>query len=195
MNTNEIIPVEKGKLGLEVNSRALHGKLEVRWGYAHWINEKISRYGFEEGVDFWRDSAKSTGGRKPVDYVITLDMAKELAMTEESSTGRMIRRYFIEIEKRYRDWIGFILPRLEVERDLFDTRTGYNYIKLLLSCECSVLSGSVRRRIRRHPQEFWRNGTGHWFVSEAYGRTIVANAVTRRLNREANMKLGIRSYE
>jgi hypothetical protein len=97
----------------------------------------------------------------------------------------MVRWYFIEAEKRYRDWIGFILPRMEVERDLFSERTGYNYIKLLMSCGCSAVSSSVHRRIRRNPQEFWKNQGGAWTVSERFGRTIVANAVVRKLNQEA----------
>jgi phage anti-repressor protein len=192
MDTSEIIPVETGKSGLEVNSVLLHRKLQVKTVHSRWMERRIDEYGFVKGEDFEilpslakSQPSKYKGGRKRAEYILTLDTAKELAMLENNDTGRMIRRYFIEIEKRYRDWIGFILPRLEVERDLFGERTGYNYIKLLMSCGCSVISSSVRRRIRRNPQEFWKGMSGNYIVSERYGRTIVANAVTRRLNREA----------
>ena len=33
-------------------------------------------------------------------------MAKELCMVENNETGRKIRRYFIEVEKRYREIIN-----------------------------------------------------------------------------------------
>jgi phage anti-repressor protein len=185
MGTREIIPVEQGKLGLEVNSRLLWQKLGIRHRHNDWINNRIQEYGFEEDMDFTKILVKLKGaGRRPAEYMLTLDMAKELAMLEVGNTGRMIRRYFIEIEKRYRDWIGFILPRLETETDLFGQIKGYNYIKLLMSCGCSVVSSSVRRRIRNNPREFWKNQLGEYVISERYGRTVVANAITRKLNQE-----------
>ena len=66
------------------------------------MKERIEEYGFEEGKDFSPISGKSTGGRPSKDYRISLDMAKELAMVERNEKGRIIRRYFIECEKRLR---------------------------------------------------------------------------------------------
>jgi phage anti-repressor protein len=95
MNTQkfEIIPVERGKSGLEVNSRLLHKKLQSGQQYADWIKSRIEKYDFDEGVDFFINVRKSTGGRQAVDYIVTLDVAKELAMLEENNTGKSIRRW------------------------------------------------------------------------------------------------------
>ena len=185
MIKNEIVPVESGKLGLMVNSRLLWQKLKSKRQYANWIAERIERYGFVEGMDFLINLLKSTGGRRSVDYVLTLDMAKELAMVEKTDAGRAIRRYFIEIEKQYRDWIGFILPRLETDFEIFGRREGYNYMQLLLACGCSVGARAMNARVRKNEKEFWRNQNGVMFVSEIYGKTIITNAIARRLNAEA----------
>ncbi|KIU73104.1 anti-repressor protein, partial [Bacillus thuringiensis Sbt003] len=43
---------------------------------------------------------KSNGGLPKIEYVLTLNMAKELAMVENNKQGRKVRRYFIEVEER-----------------------------------------------------------------------------------------------
>jgi phage anti-repressor protein len=184
----EIIPIEQGELGLMVNSRLLHKKLNSGRQYANWINEKINRYRFKEGMDFLTILLKSTGGRKATDYIVTLDVAKELAMVEENEYGRAIRRYFIEVEKQYRDWIGFILPRLEKDVDLFGERIGYDYLQLLKSVNLSTKSGSAGNRKRRNPQEFWKNNRNVLFVSENYGHNIIAYAAARKLSYETKLR-------
>lgn len=183
-----MLPVENGGNGLTVNSRDLYNRLCVGRDYSNWIKGRIREYGFEEGVDFSpvlakiNSADKDPRGRKRIDYIITLDMAKELAMVERSESGRVVRRYFIAVEKRYRDWIGFVLPRLEQDVDLFGVRLGYNYVQLLGAVGLSVKSGSVNGRRRRHPNEFWRNQRGVWFVSEDYGKAIIAWAAARKLS-------------
>jgi phage anti-repressor protein len=184
MDEVEIIPIERGKFGLGVSSILLHRKLGIRTRHNDWIERRLAEYGFREGVDFYSNLSKSTGGRQPVEYILTLDVAKEFAIMENTEAGRAIRWYFIEIEKRYRDWVGFILPKLEIERDLFAERTGYKYIDLLMSCGGSVMSGSVRGRIRRNPREFWKNQAGEYVVTEVYARAIITNVMARQRNSE-----------
>jgi phage anti-repressor protein len=189
----ETIPIESGKLGLMVNSQDLYQKLQVNTRYNDWLTRRIKEYGFLEGVDFYSNLSKSQpskykGGRDKTVCMVTLDMAKEMAMVERNEFGRAVRRYFIEVEKQYRDWIGFVLPRLEKDVNLFEQRIGYNYIQLLAKVELSVKSGAVNSRKRRNPQEFWRNHHGVIFVSEDYGKNIIAYAAARKLSRETKQR-------
>jgi hypothetical protein len=110
-------------------------------------------------------------------------------MMEHTKIGKAIRRHLIEVEKKFQALMGgFILPQLEAERNLFGETTSYNYKKLLMSCGCSVTSSCVSSRRHKNPQEFWKNQTKEWIVSECFGLTIVANASVRKLNNEAKQR-------
>jgi phage anti-repressor protein len=181
------IPLIEVDGGLFISAILLHRKLQVQSHFKDWIRRRIEQYGFEKGLDYRSNlSVRSDGkpGRMATDYLLTVDMCKELAMLEENEVGRKIRRYFIEIEKKYRDWIGVILPRLTVEKDLFGQREGYHYVELLEKCHLSLKSGSRTARVRKNPQEFWRNSYNVLCVSETYGKAIITNAIARRLNLE-----------
>lgn len=82
-----------------VNARELHAFLEAGSEFRHWIKDRIEQYGFSENIDFIT-SEKIIRGGKAIDYHITLDMAKELAMVERNEKGKQARQYFIECERK-----------------------------------------------------------------------------------------------
>ena len=57
----------------------------------------------EENEDFTIILGKSNGGRPSKEYILKLDVAKELSMVEGNDKGRQARKYFIEVEKRYKE--------------------------------------------------------------------------------------------
>lgn len=84
-----------------VNARDLWKFLESKQEFANWIKDRIEKYRFVEGKDFLINFSKSLG-RPSKEYLISLDMANELAMVENNERGRQARQYFIEVEKRFR---------------------------------------------------------------------------------------------
>ena len=89
--------------------------MKVRRDFTNWIKDRIRKYMFIQDEDYILTFAK-IGERRNVikhEYYITIDMAKELAIVENNDIGRKIRRYFIEVEKRYRNII-------ESPRNIFD---------------------------------------------------------------------------
>ena len=104
----EIINITRAAINNEevnaVNARDLWEKLEVKTQFNHWIGRRIKEYGFEEDRDFTvvKNDHGLNGQFQPIEYLISLGMAKELAMVENNEQGRKIRRYFIEVEKQYR---------------------------------------------------------------------------------------------
>ena len=96
---NELIPIRKSKGGRDVvSARELHQFLEVGTRIDMWFNRRLEEYGFVQGVDY-QGPVLDNGF---TDYIITLDMAKELAMVERNEKGREIRQYFIWAETKLR---------------------------------------------------------------------------------------------
>lgn len=68
-----------------VNARELHAFLGSKRQFADWISYRIQKYGFIENQDFASFSQiceKPLGGRTGKEFILTLDMAKELCMVE-----------------------------------------------------------------------------------------------------------------
>lgn len=85
---NELITITKTTINNEevnaVNARELHEKLGVKTQFKDWMPRRIEEFGFEEGKDFSSILSKSHG-RPSKEYIISIDMAKELAMVENNS--------------------------------------------------------------------------------------------------------------
>lgn len=103
---NDFFPVYESETGARlVNARDLHTQLVVGKDFTNWIKGRIEKYGFVDNEDYFLTIAK-TGERQNVlkhEYWITLDTAKELAMVQNNEMGRAIRKYFIEVEKRFKE--------------------------------------------------------------------------------------------
>jgi phage anti-repressor protein len=102
--TNEVIPIYDNNNDRIVNARDLHEFLGVGKDFTSWMKNRIVKYEFIENEDYILTLTK-IGERKNVtkhDYYLKMDTAKEIAMVENNEKGRYIRKYFIQVEKEYR---------------------------------------------------------------------------------------------
>ena len=104
---NSMIQVHTETNEMTVSARQLHERLGVQTEYRHWFPRMCS-YGFEEGVDFKAvkiDRVQFEGNRKIcreiVDHELSIDMAKEICMLARTPVGKVIRKYFLEVEKAW----------------------------------------------------------------------------------------------
>jgi len=95
-----LIPINQESGQSSVNARDLHSFLEVGTAFKDWIARRIEDFGFLEGQDFSSFLSESTGGRPSKDYLLSLDMAKELSMVERTDKGKQARQYFIACERQ-----------------------------------------------------------------------------------------------
>jgi len=152
--TNELVPVSEGKVGGVTcnvcDARALHTFLGARKDFTNWIKDRIARYQFLENQDFTIYSpnlaskpsdcspnlASKRGGHNRTNYLLTLDMAKELAMVENNEKGRQARRYFIECEKKARGATsGIQQPQLGNAALPYDVEKACDFAAIRLSNE------------------------------------------------------------
>lgn len=101
--TNAIAPIFDNENGeVRISGRQLHMFLEVQTRYNDWF-ARMCEYGFVEGEDYYSNLSKTSelGGRPATDHLMTLSMAKELAMLQRTEKGKEARRYFIRIEEEW----------------------------------------------------------------------------------------------
>lgn len=100
---NELLPFIQQDNQILIDASLLHKRLKAKTRFNDWITYRIREYGFTAHQDYFTEkSVKKTAGRTATNYLLTIDMAKELAMLERNETGRQIRRYFIAKEKELR---------------------------------------------------------------------------------------------
>ena len=90
-----------------VNARELHKFLEVKKPFASWIKMQLERCDLLESVDYKALTQKvpcsnGIGYSQSIEYILSLDAAKEISMMSQCEKGKLARRYFIEVEKAAR---------------------------------------------------------------------------------------------
>ena len=117
---DELVKMSAAVIGGEkvnaVDARELWQKLGSKRQFGNWIKDRLK--GFIEGQDFAvNKNVKGKDGRfQPIEYIISLDVAKHLAMLERNEQGYKVRQYFIEVEKQFRNAdavAAALLERLE----------------------------------------------------------------------------------
>lgn len=101
----ELIKVQVENDRQLVSARELHKGLGLKKKFTDWVKQNFK--GFEEGQDYTTSPkghlVKSGNGtvRAYDDYLLTIDMAKELCMMSKTEKGKEVRKYFIQVEKNW----------------------------------------------------------------------------------------------
>lgn len=88
-----------------VSARELHDKLGINKDFTNWFKYQAEKLGLCENIDYilFANNGEQTGrgGHNKIDYHITLEIAKHLAMISGGEKAHQVRRYFIEVEKAW----------------------------------------------------------------------------------------------
>lgn len=112
LKNEQLIPLKENENGeVIIDGRELHDFLKVQQDFSHWIKNQLELTDSEEGKthSLLKTSANNGGGTK-IDYILTLDIAKEICMIagvaprtneETKKLSKQARQYFIQIEKAW----------------------------------------------------------------------------------------------
>jgi len=126
-----------------VNARELYKWLKVGRDFSNWIKDRIEKYDFKENLDYFIAIANFGDGVKqradgifidkktnkviPKEYILSIDMAKEIAMLENNEIGKSVRKYFIKTEENFKHVMQIALedPKFvnQLAKDFQETRT------------------------------------------------------------------------
>lgn len=131
----------------KVNARDLHKQLDSGRQFTDWIENRIKSYQLIKDVDYFTISRKYeidgfTESKDILDYILTLDCAKQLAMVERTNIGALVRRYFIIIEKAFKN------------------RTNWNRNRKNTLINCKELCGALITK-----REELLNGVPEWITN------------------------------
>ena len=110
---NEIITISQAMINNtevnSVNARDLHEVLESDTKFSDWIKRRLDETDAILNSDYIivsqkRETITEYGKKASIitEYILTTDIAKEIAMMERNEKGKQVRRYFIEVEKAYK---------------------------------------------------------------------------------------------
>ena len=170
----ELVPVYTTDTNIKVvNARELYNVLGVKQDFSNWAKKNLKNYSIidfdpndtvalysESEYDAIKVVIPATQGRgKKIEYILTLDTAKEIAMMSRCENGRKIRKYFIENEKAFNSIIETlkdeektpeqkIAEALVLANDVLD-KTKYDLLKANRNKAYNKkVNVELRRRIR-----------------------------------------------
>jgi phage anti-repressor protein len=103
----DLIPIVLSRIGAgdveSVDGRVLHANLGMERQYGNWIKAWIRKANLVEHRDYevFTDYVKNpTGGRPTLDYALTVEAAKCIAMMSGGKRGDEVRAYFLAREQQ-----------------------------------------------------------------------------------------------
>ncbi|MCT0196510.1 oxidoreductase [Lactobacillus helveticus] len=163
-----------------VSARDLHKNLGLKNKFSAWWGQSSSS--FENGIDFTRGPqsylVQSGNGtvRKYDDYLLTIDMAKELCMMSKTKKGKEVRKYFIQIEKSWNSPDMIMQRALSISKQRIEALQNENaamkpkalFADSVATSKTTVLVGELAKIIRGNGVDIGATRLFKWMRENGY---------------------------
>ena len=197
---NQLVPVYETSTGEKVvYGTELHEVLDVKSRFNDWIRNRLDDCEAVEKEDYDTFTKNLVKGRPVVEYIIKLDTAKEMAMLERNEKGKRVRRYFINVEKKYKEQARpltvseqikiIVQGNVELEQKIDTVKQELDDFKQdmpLLAVECDRITTAVRKR--------GVDAMGGK-ESNAYKDVSLRGKVYQDIHRELKRQFGVSTYK
>lgn len=154
-----------------VNGRELHEGLGNKRQFADWVKQRLEEVDAVVNIDFVlisQNCETSSGGTVKKEYILKLDMAKEMAMLERNEKGKEYRKYLISVEEKYKQMqidTKVLSPELQMFNHLFNSlaKQEIEMNKIKASADRAVEIASNVRDVFTHEFENWRDELNRLF--------------------------------
>lgn len=175
---NELISTQNNEHGdIIVSGRELHEFLEVETPFRKWF-PRMTEFGFVEGADYTPDIfVHPLNKQETTDFLLKLDMAKEIAMIQRTEKGKEARQYFLQVEKAWNS-PEMIIKRamqiqdkkiFELQNQIQEDKRYTDFGKVVEMSEASVNIGAfVKTIFDNHGINIGRNKLFDWLRDKGY---------------------------
>lgn len=202
---NVLIPINYDGEQPTVSARALHTGLGIRSNFTTWF-DRMCEYGFTE-VDYKKCfpnlESGCNGGQNRVDYLISVDMAKQICMIQRSPEGKQIRQYFIDLEKAWNTPEQIMARALKVAdkrieslkqdnvllaQDVERMRPKEIFADAVAASHTSILIGELAKLLKQNGVETGQRRLFSWLRNHGY---LIKGGSSRNMPTQKSMELGL----
>lgn len=203
----DLIPVYNTDTGQQVViGTELHESLDIKTAYKDWF-PRMTEYGFEEGKDFSSylgTSVETKTGRPKKDHILSLDMAKHIAMIQRSEKGKQIRQKLIELEKKVSRPDSYLIAdpiqrakawiREQEERKALEAQNAQMLPKAIFAdavaaSKSSILVGDLAKILKQNGVEMGQKRLFEWLRQRGY--LIRRNGADWNSPTQRSMEMGL----
>ncbi|CAK8054156.1 phage antirepressor KilAC domain-containing protein [Eupransor demetentiae] len=201
----QIVKVQQNQEGnISVSARDLYKALGIKSSYrfSEWVTKNFNM--LAEGVDYTSVVAstqvQNNGGfqtRNLVDYKLTVEAAKQIAMMSGTEKGKQVRLYFIEVEKAWNSPDRIMARAMQIaQQKLTDATTMIaqlqpkaRFADAVATAKTTILIGDLAKILKQNGVEIGQNRLFAWMRGNGYLIGRKGNNYNMPTQRSMDMKL------
>lgn len=185
---NELIPINYDGEQPTVSARELHKSLEISKRFSAWF--ETNSQGFIKNEDYTSvltgTEVQNNGGvqiRELQDYSLSVDMAKHICLMSRTEKGKLIRQYFIDLEKAWNTPEQIFARALKMADKTIESLKSDNaalladnrrmkpkevFADAVATSKTSILVGELAKILKQNGADIGQNKLFSWMREKGY---------------------------
>lgn len=196
---DELIKVEVKADTQVVSARELHKGLKIKTRFNEWVSQNFKEFeGEQDYMSAVTTADMPNGGVKHInDYILTIDMAKQLCLMSRTELGKKYRKYFLELERKWNDpqevvKRGYAIlqnenARLKIENQAMKPKA--LFADSVAASHTTILIGELAKILRGNGINIGANRLFQWMRDKGY--LISRKGTDYNMPTQRSMNLGL----